>query len=124
VNKLIKEGLMEIDLAEKAEKYYQLVSEKNVEGIKDFLDTHVEFYSPLSSLKGKEAVVQATTGFMHSFSVLKIKEKFGSKDKALIIYHIDIPELVKDFPGASLLTFYQDKIVRIELFFDASPFKG
>lgn len=106
----------------KAEEYYKLIGAKNVEGIKKHLDSDVEFYSPLATLKGKEAVAEATGNFMKAFKSLKIRAKFASEDQAVIVYDVDIPGVAENFPGASLLTFRNNSIVRIELFHDASHF--
>lgn len=106
----------------KAEEYYKLIGAKNEEGIKKYLDSDVEFYSPLATLKGKEAVAETTAKFMNAFKSLKIRAKFGSEDQAMIVYDVDIPGVADNFPGASLLTFRNDLIVRIELFHDASHF--
>lgn len=106
-----------------AQAYYTLVGQKNVEGIKKYLHADVEFSGPLSTAKGKEAVVKATSGFMNAFKSLAIRAKFGSGDQAVIIYDTDIPGISNNFPGASLLTFKEGLIVKIELFFDASLFR-
>ncbi|MBP9777418.1 MAG: nuclear transport factor 2 family protein [Alphaproteobacteria bacterium] len=114
---------MAISNGMKAEAYYKLIGEKNVEEIKKYLDRDVEFYSPLAILKGKEAVVGATGNFMSAIASLKIRAKFDSGDQAMIVYDVDFPGMGSNFPGASLLTFHNNLIVRIELFHDASHFK-
>ncbi len=108
--------------AVKAEEYYKLIGTKNVEAIKKYLDSEVEFYSPLAILKGKEAVTAATSNFMNALKSLTIRAKFGSEDQAMIVYDVDIPGVADNFPGASLLTFRNNLIVRIELFHDTSRF--
>lgn len=113
---------MTIGNGAKAEEYYKLIGEKNVEGIKKYLDHGVEFYSPLANLIGKEAVVGATSNFMNAIASLKIRAKFESGDQAMIVYDVDFPGMANKFPGASLLTFRNNLIVRIELFHDASRF--
>lgn len=105
-----------------AEEYYNLVGEKNAEGIKKYLHSDVEFYSPLATLKGKEAVILATSHFMNAFTSLTIRAKFGAKDQAMIVYDSDIPGIANGFPGASLLSFRDGLIDRIELFHDGSRF--
>lgn len=105
-----------------AETYYRLVAEKNIDGIKNYLDPQVEFYGPLATLKGKEAVLGATNNFMKSFKSLAIRAKFEAGDQAMIVYDVDIPGIAKDFPGASLLTFREGMIIRIQLFYDGSRF--
>jgi len=114
---------MAISNGMKAEEYYKLIGEKNVDGIKKYLAHDVEFYSPLATLKGREAVVEATSNFMNAIASLKIRAKFDSGDQAMIIYDVDFPGVTSNFPGASLLSFRNDLIVRIELFHDASHFK-
>lgn len=105
-----------------AMEYYTLVGEKNVEGIKRYLDPNVELCGPLASLKGKEAVVKATSNFMNMFNSLTIRAKFGSEEQAMIVYDTDIPGIAKGFPGSSLLSFRDGMIVKIELFYDGSRF--
>jgi SnoaL-like domain len=113
---------MTISIGMKAEEYYKLIGEKNVVEIKKYLDPDVEFYSPLATLKGKEAVAGATANFMNAISSLGIRAKFDSGDQAVIVYDVDLPGVGNNFPGASLLTFRNNLIVRIELFHDASRF--
>lgn len=115
-----KEEFMKINLAERGADYYKLVGEKNAEGINSCLHPDVEFYSPLATLKGKEAIFKATCNFMKAFKTLTIRAKFGAEDQAVIIYDTDIPGIASDFPGASLLQFRDGLIIRIELFHDAS----
>ena len=112
---------MEMNYAARAEEYYKLVGEKD-EKFTKFLHPNVEFYGPLAALKGKAAVIDATTNFMKAFTSLEIRAKFGAVDQAMVVYHTEIPGIAKDFPSASLLTFIDGLIVRIELFYDASRF--
>lgn len=113
---------MEKNNLERAEEYYTLVGEKNLEGIKKYLDDDVEFYGPLATLKGKKAIIEANSNFMKMFHSLKIRSKFSSGNQAMIVYDVDVPGIAKNFPGASLLTFRDGLIVKIELFYDGSPF--
>jgi hypothetical protein len=115
--------MMETSNLARAEEYYKLVGQKNVEGIKKYLHVDVEFYGPLTTLKGREAVTQATSNFMNAFNSFTIRAKFGAGDQAMLVYDINIPEIAQNFPGASLLSFRAGLIVRIELFFDGSHFK-
>lgn len=124
VKKFNQEMVMHKSNVMLAEKYYTLVGEKNIEGIKKYLHPNVEFCSPLKTLKGKETVIEAVSNFMNVIESLAIRSKFAAEDQAIIVYDSDIPGIAKDFPGASLLTFRDGLIVKIELFFDSRPFLG
>lgn len=117
-----QEVIMEHHKAKLAEKYYTLISKKDAESIKQYLHPDVEFHGPLATLKGQDAVVQATSNFMKTFKSLTIRTKFDTEDQAMVVYDVDIPGIKSDFPGASLLSFQDDLISKIELFYDASCF--
>lgn len=102
-----------------AERYYTFVGEKNAEEVKKFLDQDVEFYGPMATLKGKDKVFAATSNFMNAISSLRIRAKFGNEDQAMLVYDVDMPGIITNFPGASLLRFHNGLIVRIELFYDS-----
>lgn len=114
---------METNNVSRAYAYYTLVGQKNAEGISEYLHPDVTFSGPLSTAKGKEAVVKATSGFMNAFKSLAIRAQFGSNDQAVIVYDTNIPGISDNFPGVSLLTFKDGLITKIELFFDASLFR-
>lgn len=111
---------MERDLITKAVEYYTLVGEKNVNEIAKRLHPNVEFYGPMARLNGREAVLEATKNFINAVTSLNIQAKFGAGNQTMIVYTVDMPGVAKDFPGASLMTFHDGQIVRIQLFYDAS----
>ena len=101
-----------------AEGYYTQIGQKNVEGIKKYLHPDVELYSPLATVKGKEAVIKAASHFMDAIKSLTIRAKFGSEDQAMIVCDSNMPGITERFPTASLLSFRNDLIIKIELFYD------
>lgn len=101
-----------------AEEYYTLIGEKNAEGIKKYLHPDVELYGPLAVLKGKETVFKAASNFINMIKSLTIRAKFGAGDQAMIVCDSVIPGMAESFPSASLLSFRDELIVRIELFYD------
>lgn len=54
--------------------------------------------------------------------ISQISEKFSSNDKVMLALEFDCPEPIGIFRGASLLSFNDGLISRIELFYDARPF--
>lgn len=111
---------MNADCKSIAERYYTLVGQKNIEEIKKLLHDEVEFIGPLASLKGKDAVIGATSNFANAIKSLTIRAKFGEEDEAAIIYSVDMPGISSDFPGVSWVRFHDGLIVRIQLFYDGS----
>ena len=105
------------------ESYYKAMGEKNIASMEKYLHPDVQFVSPLAKLKGKEAVLEATKGFANFFKTLTIRASFGLGDYAMIVYDVDCPEAFGTIPTASLMTFKEGTIVKIELFFDARPFE-
>ncbi len=73
-------------------------------------------------MDGKEAVVEAAKNFAMFFKNLTISEKFSSNDKVMLALEFDCPEPIGIFRGASLLSFNDGLISRIELFYDARLF--
>ncbi len=105
------------------EAYYMAMAERNVSALEKYLHPDVQFIGPLAEMKGKEAVLQATTHFTNLFKSLKIRTKFGSADQAMIVYDVDFPEPIGMTRTAALMTFQGEMIVKIEVFFDARPFE-
>ncbi|MBS0652886.1 MAG: nuclear transport factor 2 family protein [Verrucomicrobia bacterium] len=105
------------------EAYYTAVGRKNVAEIEKYLHPDVSLIGPLASIAGKQAIIEATKHFTAMFTTLTIRAKFGTESQAMIVYDIDIPGPIGNFPGASLMTFKDGKIVKIQLFYDGRPFE-
>lgn len=107
-----------------AEAYYTAMGDKNIANVEKYLHPNVQFTSPFyARITGKEEVLEAVKGFTNAFTSLVIRAKFGSDNQAMIVYDIDCPMLNRTMSSASLMTFQDNLIVKIELFFDPSPFK-
>lgn len=88
---------MEVNHLKRAEEYYTLIGKKDATDIKEYLHPDVEFSSPLATLKGSNAVMEATSNFMKAFKSLKIRAKFASGDQAMIVYDTDLPGISNSF---------------------------
>lgn len=106
-----------------AEAYYRAVGNKDFAELEKHLHPDVCFTGPLASISGKQAVLEATKNFASMFHTLTILAKFGSEDKAMIVYEVEIPEPIGTTPSASLMTFQNGMITKIQLFYDARPFE-
>ena len=89
-----------------------------MEAVKKCLHPDIQFTDPQEKVVGREAVLKAAEGFTAIFKTLTIRAKFGSEDQAMIIYDVDIPGLAKYLRAASLLSFQEGLISKIELIYD------
>ncbi|MEY4463162.1 MAG: hypothetical protein RLZZ81_133 [Pseudomonadota bacterium] len=106
----------------KATSYYMAMLNKNYDEMASYIHTNVHFIGPLAIMDGKESVVEAAKNFSMFFKNLTIREKFHNGDKVMLALEFDCPEPIGIFRGASLLSFTDNLISRIELFYDARPF--
>ncbi len=110
--------------ATRAQAYYTHMAEKNIEGIKKYLHPDVQFFGPLSAFKGKDAVSESIAGFMKVFKSLEIQTAIGSDNQAMVVYVVKFQDIA-DMPSVAWLQFNKDGLIaRIQLFFDASPFRN
>ncbi len=105
-----------------ARAYYTAMGEKNIDAMTPYLHEDVVFIAPLAQTKGKEALVTATRNFIQFFESLTIRSVLGSKDQATVVYDVNIP-IVGKCRDVALLTFQDDHISGVELFYDARPFE-
>ena len=113
---------MNISALSLAEAYYTAMGEKNIAILEKYVHPDIQFIAPLAKLKGKEAYIEATKGFMSFFKTLTIQAKFGSEDQAMLAYDVDFPAPIGNVHSAVLLTFHEGLVAKIELFYDARPF--
>lgn len=106
-----------------AEAYYTAIAKKNIPEIEKFLHPDIQLITPLSKTTGKAGALGAIAQFTSFFRSLKIRSKFSSGNQAVIVYDVEFPSPIGVVPSVSLLTFKDDSIIQVELFFNAAPFK-
>src|SRR5689334_11973461 len=99
--------------------YYTALGEKNIEAVKAYLHPDIQFTDPQEKIIGREAVLKAAKGFTSVFKALTIRAKLRSEDQVMIVYDVEIPGLAKKLHAASLLSFREGLISKIELFYDS-----
>lgn len=98
--------------------YYKALGEKNMGEVKKYLHPNISFTDPQGEVIGREAVLNAANGFTKIFKTLTIFAEFGSDDQAIILYELEIEGLSKVLRAASLLSFQEGLISKIELIYD------
>lgn len=107
-----------------AEAYYNAMNNKDLPGTAKYLHPEVHFVSPLADITGKEAVLGAIKGFISYLKNLTIRSKFESGNQLTLVYDGDFPDPIGLVRTAVLMTFKDDLIIGVELFFDASRFEN
>ncbi len=87
-----------------------------------YLHADVQCLGPLVKVAGKENVLEANKKFVSLFKTLTIRSSFASGDQAMIVYDLECATPINHFSSAVLLTFQDDLIAKIKLFYDARPF--
>lgn len=103
--------------------YYTALGEKNIDQVNRYLHPDIQFTDPEETVIGKEAVLKAAKGFTNIFKTLTIRIAFDLEDHAMIVYEVEIPGFSKKLQAASLLSFQEGLISRIELFYDSKGFE-
>lgn len=118
-----KKILMDKTPISMAESFYTTMGQKNVGALEKYLHSDIELITPLSKLQGKTAYFEAVKNFVSFFEALTIRAKFANENQAMLVIDLDCPEPVGNLPTASLLTFQEGLISKIEIFHDTSPFQ-
>jgi ketosteroid isomerase-like protein len=106
-----------------AEAYYQAIGNKDTASVAELLHPDVHLIGPLSEVSGKEAVLGAITNYVAQIKGLSVQAGFGSEEQAMVKYDVDFGQPLGICRTAALLTFKDNLIARLELFFDARPFE-
>ena len=121
---------METDPVVQAAAYYACIGKKKKERGENIPRPASGIFqsSSVKFTRKRGGFCSDSTRFIDTLESLKIRAKFGAADQAVVIYdctfHVDIPGIPKPFPGVSYLHFHKALIVRIELFHDATHFRG
>ncbi len=105
-----------------AEAYYTAMSQKNIAGLEKYLHPEVHFIGPIQETMGKALFLEGVKRFVSSFKTLTIRATCGARNQVMLAYDVDFPDPIGSCRTASLLTFQEGLIIKIELFFDARPF--
>lgn len=113
---------MKTNILEKGEAYLKALNDKNLEAIGTYVHPELKFKTPLSEISNRHDFLVATRQVVAHTKGLRVKSKFASDNQAMFIYDLIFEEPIGATRTANLMTFVDDKIKEIELFFDARPF--
>ncbi len=106
-----------------AEAYYKAMGNKDLAGVGQYLHPKIEFLGPLANLTGKEVVLEGLKNLFKVVNGVTMRAKFGTGDRVMLAYDLHCLAPIGDLHVAALMTFKEDLIGRIELFYDARAFE-
>ena len=106
-----------------AENYYNAMLAKDFDKMASYLHDNVHFIGPLAEMQGKNAVVTAAKNFGGILQDIQIRSRFASHDQIMFAYDMVVPPPIGKFRAAVFMEFTEQRISKIELFYDASPFQ-
>jgi ketosteroid isomerase-like protein len=104
-----------------AEKYYAALARKDLTEMAQYLHPDVEFISPLATLQGKQAYLKAAKGFAEAIVTITVRGIFGDDNQVMMAYDTLFPEPIGHFATASLITFEDGLMRKLEFFYDSRP---
>lgn len=105
-----------------AESYYNAMLAKDFDKMASHLHNNVHFIGPLAEIHEKDAVVTAAKNFAGILQDLQIRSRFASGNQIMFAYDMVVPMLIGKFKAAVRMEFTEQRISKIELFYDASLF--
>ena len=105
-----------------AKNYYSAMLAKDFDKMASYLDDAVQIISPLSTVNGKNDVVHAAKNFAALLQDVQIRSEFSSDNQIMFAYDMILPEPIGRLRAALLMSFNDQLISKIELFYDARPF--
>lgn len=105
------------------EAYYTAMGAKDITSLVKYIHPEIKFVGPFGESEGKEAFLKSAEGFMQAFKKLTIRTACGEGDQAMLVYDVECPSPIGNIRSAALMNFRNELICRIELFFDAHPFR-
>lgn len=106
-----------------ASSYYNAMLAKDFDKMASYLHDNVHFIGPLAEMYGKNAVVTAAKNFGGILQDIQIRSRFADGDQIMFAYDMVVPAPIGKFRAAVLMEFTEQRISKIELFYDASPFQ-
>ena len=100
------------------ETYYTAMNNKDLDTMAQYLHHNIKLTSPLSTVHGKEAVLQAAHQFFSAFESITLHEKFGHDNQVMVVININFPNQTEPMRSAALISIKDNLIVSNELFHD------
>ena len=106
------------------EAYYRAFAARDAAGITKHLHPQVHLKNPLAEVSGRDAVVEAAKRLFPMVEKIEVRQRFGAGDRIVLIYDMTCAAPIGVVHTAAAMHFRDGLIADIDLFLDATPFRG
>ena len=111
-----------MNVLEIGEAYLNALNAKDVAKITSLADEGIHFKMPFAEAYKRDGFLMAVRRMLANLKELRILSKFSSGNQAMFLYETQFNQPVGTVKAASLMTIENDKILEMEVIFDARPF--
>ena len=104
-------------------EYLEALGAGDLNRIRAVIHPELHFRTPLLEVWGREPFIFACEQVIARTHGLVLKAKFAAGNQAMFTYDLLFVEPIGPVRTANLMTFEDDKIRDVELFYDARPFQ-
>jgi len=112
-----------LSTTEIANEYLNVWKEKNTDAIAALIHPEVHFKGPMAEFEGKDQFLAACHRMFPMLREFRVRSTAASENQVVAIYDFVCIEPIGVCRTAELITFDDDLIRGVELFFDARPFE-
>jgi len=113
---------LENNLINIAIKYYDSILDKNFTFVEKVLHSDAQLISPLGNYSDKQSIITAAKKLSESLDTILIESKLSNENQVMLAYNFLFSKPELNLRAAVLMDFQNNKIKRIELFYDSKPF--
>jgi ketosteroid isomerase-like protein len=110
------------DIITIAENYYKAMLAKDFDKMTDCLHDDIHFIGPLFQVKGKEDVIHAAKNLDSVLQDIQIRARCANHNQVMFAFDCMFPDPVGKVRAAALMEFTNQRISKIEIFFDPKQF--
>ena len=107
-----------------AEEYISAWRRKDPEAMSKLLDPEVHLKSPVTETIGREKFLETVRKIVPMLRNVRVRASLASESQAMFVYDFELDSPIGTIPTANLMTFENDRIRNVEMFFDARPFEN
>jgi len=112
-----------LSIAEITNEYLNAWKEKNTDAIAELIHPEVHFKGPMTEFEGKDQFLAACQRMFPMLREFRVRSIAALENQVIAIYDFVCIEPIGVCRTAELITFDEDLIRDVELFFDARPFE-